>query len=255
MTVLSSSLSATSTLLTQSPLSSSSSLSQHQQQQQQAESRQPLREVKEPVFDTRNTSTKSPEALVGEVLRVLGDHEIVFKRKNFKFLIEGNQEKVEGLVNERRSGLDIEREIIERYEDGGEAVSTSSPPRLIEQYLAVDDDGNASDSSDGGARDSLDDTPEEEEELRRALASTVAATVSASVSASVSESSSSSSSSTSTPALSRTSVAVVTEKLVRFELEICRLGPGLHGLRMKRLEGDHWLYKEFCDNFLSAMRL
>lgn len=242
-TAVSSSLSSSSLLL-------SSSLP-HQEQRQHhhhhlhhqpqsissgsSSSSETLRVTKEPMFDHRNTSTRDPETLAVEILHVLTEHGITFKRKNFRFVVEGNSAKAESLVS-HRMGLDLERDIIERYEESGE-ISPSSPPRVIEHYL--NDEGDASDSSDGGARDSLEDTPEEEE-MRRGVT----------LPAGMSSSTPTTSSSTPSP-----TTGTAGEKRVRFEVEICRLGPGLHGLRMKRLEGDVWLYKDLCDNFLAALRL
>jgi len=145
--------------------------------------------VKDGVFDHHNTSTKNPDDITKEVVRVLSSHSLGFVQKNYVFVIASDVTKIAELSGGKRTPLEVP------YEDAG-------------------------DSSDGGARDSLEESPEDLEELASAGGS-------------------------SSPS----------GKQVRFELEICRLGPQLHGLRLKRLQGDIWLYKDFCDRLLSEMRL
>jgi len=176
---------------------------------------EPVRSVKDGVFDHRNTSTKTPDDISKEVIRVLSGHSVTFHQNNYKFFITGDAVKIAELSEGRRSAMEMDREEIFRPDVASSRSIAISPPRVIEN-----DYEDTGDSSDGGARDSLEESPEDLEEL-----------------ASPGRSSSPSG------------------KQVRFELEICGLGVQLHGLRLKRLQGDIWLYKDFCDRILSEMRL
>ena len=45
-------------------------------------------------------------------------------------------------------------------------------------------------------------------------------------------------------------------KRVRFQIEICRLpGIALYGIKLKRLKGDTWAYKELCKRVIDSLRL
>jgi len=179
------------------------------------------------IFDHHTTSTKDPIELSQEVERVLTLHKVWFRRDNtYKFIIQGDEKKYwEMDIKENKQHKQSEKRFFS--EDVIEADELSMIPMVASAPRSLENlNSDASDSSDGGARDSLE---ADEDERGQTLSSS-----------------------------SQNSIeqeAASLRKKVRFQLEICHLGAKLHGLKLKRLAGDTWLYKDFCNKLISEMKL
>jgi len=42
---------------------------------------------------------------------------------------------------------------------------------------------------------------------------------------------------------------------VKFEIEVCILADNLRGIRLKRLQGDTWIYKSLCKAILDELHI
>lgn len=47
------------------------------------------------------------------------------------------------------------------------------------------------------------------------------------------------------------------DSAVKFEIEVCRIKgtEGWNGVRLKRMKGDLWIYKDLCQKLLARMKL
>ena len=138
-----------------------------------------------------------------EIIRVLNTRGVRFSRDNYKFVIEGELERVVSL-KEKKPGLSGIRVVgsdlasisdqIQDYDDNPIVFTPIASPRVSMVGFREDFDFSEEDKSYANSP-------------------------------------------------------------IKFEMEICKLGSGLHGLKLKRLEGDAWLYKDFCKSLISDMKL
>ena len=190
-----------------------------------------IRQVREGLFDHKTTSTMEPIYILTEVIRVLNQKGMTFERDNYKLFVEIDASEGKNEI-EITKGLDhssIPTPLIQ------------SPPRAVEYESSFDSDYQSlQDKKSTSALSSLllksdpSITGSQELQPTNYLAPM-----------------------TSNLSISLESVSSLNQvsKIIKFELEICRLGEKLHGIRLKRLNGDIWTYKTICDSIISELKI